>query len=63
MNSSKATHGYPDPTVLFQTYTLEMLAPVDGKHGGRIFLAINGIVFEANAYYGPGAHALQFFWG
>ena len=52
------------PTVLFQTYTPKTLVPFDGKDGGRILLAINGIVFDVTAgrgFYGPGAHQLEFF--
>ncbi|KAF8127854.1 cytochrome b5-like heme/steroid binding domain-containing protein [Boletus edulis] len=45
------------PTVLFQTYTPKTLTPFDGTDGGRILLAINGIVFDVTAgrnFYGPG---------
>lgn len=53
------------PTVLFQTYTPKTLAPFDGESGGRILLAINGIVFDVTAgrnFYGPGTHSLlEFF--
>ncbi|KAG1869183.1 cytochrome b5-like heme/steroid binding domain-containing protein [Suillus tomentosus] len=55
-------HGYSwmpkehPPTVLFKTYTPKTLEPFDGKSGGRILLAINGIVFDVTAgrnFYGP----------
>ncbi|KAJ2925985.1 hypothetical protein H1R20_g11092, partial [Candolleomyces eurysporus] len=42
--------------VLFKTYTPKTLEPFNGKDGGRILLAINGIVFEVTAgrnFYGP----------
>ena len=45
------------PTVLFKTYTPKTLEPFNGKDGGRILLAINGIVFDVTAgrnFYGPG---------
>ncbi|KIY44714.1 cytochrome b5 [Fistulina hepatica ATCC 64428] len=44
------------PTVLFETYTQKTLEPFHGKDGGRILLAINGIVFDVTAgrnFYGP----------
>ncbi|KAG5634319.1 hypothetical protein H0H81_002424 [Sphagnurus paluster] len=44
------------PTVLFKTFTPKMLEPFNGKDGGRILLAINGIVFDVTAgrnFYGP----------
>jgi membrane-associated progesterone receptor component len=44
------------PTVLFKTYTPKTLEPFSGKDGGRILLAINGIVFDVTAgrnFYGP----------
>ena len=44
------------PTVLFTTFTPKTLAPFDGNDGGRILLAINGIVFDVTAgrnFYGP----------
>jgi membrane-associated progesterone receptor component len=56
-------HGYSwlpkshPPTVLFKTYTPKTLEPFNGKDGGRILLAINGIVFDVTAgmsFYGPG---------
>ena len=49
-----ATH---PPTVLFQTYTPKTLEPFHGKDGGRILLAIKGVVFDVTAgrsFYGPG---------
>ncbi|KAG1744990.1 cytochrome b5-like heme/steroid binding domain-containing protein [Suillus paluster] len=55
-------HGYSwmpkahPPTVLFQTYTPKTLEPFNGQDGGRILLAINGIVFDVTAgrnFYGP----------
>ena len=52
------------PNVPFQTHTPKTLTPFDAKDGGRIFLTMNGVVFLGGyAFYGPGAHALQFFWG
>lgn len=51
-------------TVLFKTYTPKTLAPFDGKNGGRILLAINGVVFDVTAgrnFYGPGKLALVLF--
>ena len=56
-------HGYSwlpkshPPIVLFKTYTPKTLEPFNGKDGGRILLAINGIVFDVTAgmsFYGPG---------
>lgn len=47
--------GHP-PTVLFKIFTAKTLEPFDGKDGGRILLAINGIVFDVTAgrnFYGP----------
>ncbi|KAF8530047.1 cytochrome b5-like heme/steroid binding domain-containing protein [Hysterangium stoloniferum] len=44
------------PTVLFQTYTPRTLEPFNGKDGGRILLAIDGIVFDVTTgrgFYGP----------
>ncbi|KAJ7207903.1 cytochrome b5-like heme/steroid binding domain-containing protein [Mycena pura] len=44
------------PTVLFKTYTPHTLEPFNGKDGGRILLAIKGIVFDVTAgrnFYGP----------
>lgn len=44
------------PTLLFQTYTPKTLEPFHGKDGGRILLAIDGIVFDVTAgasFYGP----------
>ncbi|KAF8840128.1 cytochrome b5 [Paxillus ammoniavirescens] len=55
-------HGYSwmpkahPPTVLFRTYTPKTLAPFNGTDGGRILLAIKGIVFDVTAgrnFYGP----------
>jgi len=48
--------GHP-PTVLFKVYTPRTLEPFSGKDGGRILLAINGIVFDVTGgrnFYGPG---------
>jgi membrane-associated progesterone receptor component len=45
------------PTVLFRLYTPTTLARFDGRDGGRILLAISGIVFDVTAgrsFYGPG---------
>lgn len=45
------------PAILYQTYTPKTLAKYDGKDGGRILLAINGLVFDVTAgrnFYGPG---------
>jgi membrane-associated progesterone receptor component len=45
------------PTVVYKTYTPRTLAPFNGEgEGGRILLAINGIVFDVTAgrgFYGP----------
>ncbi|KXN91295.1 Damage response protein 1 [Leucoagaricus sp. SymC.cos] len=44
------------PTVLFKVYTPKTLEPFNGKDGGRILLAINGIVFDVTGgrnFYGP----------
>ncbi|KAF7361319.1 Damage response protein 1 [Mycena sanguinolenta] len=44
------------PTVLFKTFTPKTLEPFSGRDGGRILLAINGIVFDVTAgrnFYGP----------
>ncbi|KAG6812080.1 hypothetical protein H0H92_004444 [Tricholoma furcatifolium] len=44
------------PTVLFKVYTPKTLEPFNGKDGGRILLAISGIVFDVTAgrnFYGP----------
>ena len=46
------------PTVLFKIYTPKTLEPFNGNNGGRILLAINGIVFDVTAgrnFYGPSA--------
>lgn len=46
------------PTVLFKTFTPKTLEPFSGKDGGRILLAINGVVFDVTAgrnFYGPGS--------
>ena len=40
------------PTVLFQTHIPKTGVPFDGKDDGRIFLAINGIVFNVTARHG-----------
>lgn len=55
------------PTVLFKTFTPKTLEPFSGKDGGRILLAINGIVFDVTSgrnFYGPstlfGVHELLF---
>ena len=50
------------PTVLFQTYTPKTLAPFDDKDGGRIFLTINGIVFEGAGFMdlAHSVHGLEF---
>ncbi|KDQ57954.1 hypothetical protein JAAARDRAFT_34768 [Jaapia argillacea MUCL 33604] len=59
---SEFKHGYSwlpkshPPTVLFTTFTPKSLAPFDGKDGGRILLAIRGLVFDVSAgknFYGP----------
>jgi membrane-associated progesterone receptor component len=44
------------PTLLYKTYTPKTLDPFHGKNGGRILLAIDGIVFDVTAgrsFYGP----------
>ncbi|KAI6122964.1 cytochrome b5-like heme/steroid binding domain-containing protein [Pisolithus croceorrhizus] len=44
------------PTLLYQTYTPKTLVKYDGKDGGRILLAISGMVFDVTAgrnFYGP----------
>lgn len=44
------------PTLLYQTYTPKSLVKYDGKDGGRILLAINGMVFDVTTgrnFYGP----------
>ena len=44
------------PTVLFRIYTPTTLAAFSGHDGGRILLAINGIVFDVTTgrnFYGP----------
>ncbi|KAF8966065.1 cytochrome b5-like heme/steroid binding domain-containing protein [Flammula alnicola] len=44
------------PTVLYRIYTPKTLEPFSGLDGGRILLAINGIVFDVTAgrnFYGP----------
>jgi len=44
------------PTLLYKTYTPKTLEPFHGKEGGRILLAIDGIVFDVTAggsFYGP----------
>ena len=46
------------PTVMYRTYTPKTLQPFNGLDGGRILLAINGIVFDVTAgknFYGPSA--------
>lgn len=45
------------PCVLFETYTPKTLEPFSGKDGGRILLAISGVVYDVTAgrnFYGPG---------
>jgi len=45
------------PTVLYKIYTPKTLEPFNGRDGGRILLAINGIVFDVTSgrnFYGPG---------
>ena len=47
------------PSMLYQTFTPTTLAKYDGKDGGRILLAINGLVFDVTAgrnFYGPGTN-------
>jgi membrane-associated progesterone receptor component len=44
------------PTLLYKVYTSKTLEPFHGKDGGRILLAIDGIVFDVTAgrsFYGP----------
>ncbi|KAF8151733.1 cytochrome b5-like heme/steroid binding domain-containing protein [Crassisporium funariophilum] len=44
------------PTVLYKVYTPKTLEPFSGLDGGRILLAINGVVFDVTAgrnFYGP----------
>jgi hypothetical protein len=44
------------PTVTFRVYTPRTLAPFNGGDGGRILLAIKGVVFDVTAgrdFYGP----------
>lgn len=44
------------PTLLYKTYTPITLEPFNGKDGGRILLAIDGIVFDVTNgrnFYGP----------
>lgn len=46
------------PTVMYKTYTPKTLQHFSGLDGGRILLAINGIVFDVTAgrnFYGPSA--------
>jgi membrane-associated progesterone receptor component len=48
------------PTVLYRIYTPKTLEPFNGKDGGRILLAIDGIVFDVTAgrnFYGPSEFA------
>jgi membrane-associated progesterone receptor component len=43
------------PTLLYKVYTSKTLEPFHGKDGGRILLAIDGIVFDVTAgrsFYG-----------
>ena len=50
------------PTLLYKTYTPKTLEPFHGKDGGRILLAIDGIVFDVTAgrsFYGPSESASQ----
>ena len=45
------------PTVLYKVYTPKTLEPFSGKDGGRILLAISGVVYDVSAganFYGPG---------
>jgi predicted heme/steroid binding protein len=52
------------PTLLYKTYTPKTLEPFHGRDGGRILLAINGIVFDVTAgrsFYGPGESDCQYF--
>lgn len=49
------------PTVLYKVYTPKTLEPFSGLNGGRILLAINGIVFDVTSgrnFYGPSAYFL-----
>jgi hypothetical protein len=44
------------PVVLYKTYTPKTLEPFHGRDGGRILLAINGLVFDVTdgrSFYGP----------
>jgi len=44
------------PTLLYKSYTPKTLEPFHGKDGGRILLAIDGIIFDVTAgrsFYGP----------
>jgi membrane-associated progesterone receptor component len=44
-------------TVLYKVYTPTTLEPFHGKDGGRILLAISGVVYDVSAganFYGPG---------
>ena len=53
------------PTVLFKTYTPKTLVPFDGNDGGRILLAINGVVFDVTAgrnFYGPSQCPSSLLW-
>jgi len=48
--------------VVYTVYTPESLAPFDGKDGGRILLAIDGIVFDVSNgrhFYGPGVFSVE----
>lgn len=50
------------PTVIFETFTPKTLTKYDGKDGGRVLLAIKGMVFDVTAgksFYGPGAKQLR----
>ncbi|KAG5352171.1 hypothetical protein C0989_003371 [Termitomyces sp. Mn162] len=54
------------PTVLFKNYSPKTLEPFNGKDGGRILLAINGIVFDVTAgrnFYGPSESATYGMYG
>jgi membrane-associated progesterone receptor component len=47
--------------VVYTIYTPTSLAPFDGKDGGRILLAIDGIVFDVSHgrhFYGPGTFSV-----
>jgi membrane-associated progesterone receptor component len=51
------------PTVLYTTFTPKTLEPFNGRDGGRILLAINGIVFDVTSgrnFYGPGSLSSSF---